>query len=145
MELYTFEQYTEMPDSLGIDEMITIEQGITNFVRKNSNDDDLQELYEDFVNHCLRYAQIRENWVLLTTQEKENADPDRTAAHDALISSMRPLFRYMINIADNSADKDQLQKIWKMVSLENNKGDVVRKRIGDFACYLAFITGLNMR
>ena len=145
MELYTFEQYTEMPDSLGIDEMITIEQGITNFVRKNSNDDDLQELYEDFVNHCLRYAQIRENWVLLTTQEKENADPDRTAAHDALISSMRPLFRYMINIADNSAEKDQLQKIWKMVSLENNKGDVVRKRIGDFACYLAFITGLNMR
>ena len=145
MELYTFEQYTEMPDSLGIDEMITIEQCITNFVRKNSNDDDLQELYEDFVNHCLRYAQIRQNWVLLTTQEKENADPDRTAAHDALISSMRPLFRYMINIADNSADKDQMQKIWKMVSLENNKGEVVRKRIGDFACYLAFITGLNMR
>ena len=145
MKSYTFEQYTEMPNSLTIDEMIKAEQCITNFVRKNSNDEDFEELYWDFIISCLKYAQIRQNLALLTTQEKENADPARTAVHDALISSMRPLFRYMINIADNAADKDQLQKIWQMVSLENNKGEVVRKRIGDFACYLAFIIGLNMR
>ena len=145
MELYTFAQYTEMPNSLTIDEMIKAEQCITNFVRKNSNDEDLEELYWDFIISCLKYAQIRQSWALLTTQEKENADPARTAVHDALISSMRPLFRYMIYITDNAVDKDQLQKIWQMVSLETNRREVVRKRIGDFACYLAFIIGLNMR
>ena len=51
----------------------------------------------------------------------------------------------MIYTADNAVDKDHLQKIWQMVSLEHNRGEVVRKRIGDFACYLAFIIGLNMR
>ena len=145
MEFYTFTQYTEMPDSLTFDEMVTAEQCITKFVRKNWNDEDLRELYGDFINSCLKYAQIRQNWILLTMQEKENADPARTAVHDALISSMRPLIRYMIYITDNAADKEQLQKIWQMVSLEHNRGEMVRKRIGDFACYLAFIIGLNMR
>ena len=56
-------------------------------------------------------------------QEKENADPARTEVHDVLISSTRPLFRYMIYITDNAVDKDHLQKIWQMVSIENNRGE----------------------
>ena len=77
------------------------------------------------------------------SKKTERKKDDKSSGDDD--GSMRPLFRYMIYTADNAVDKDHLQKIWQMVSLENNRGEVVRKRIGDFACYLAFIIGLNIR
>ena len=95
----------------------------------NRNDEDIVDLYNRLIEKAVRYAHIRAEWNTLNREEKLERDSSRTAAHDSFISS--------INIIARSEGKIGLQ--WR----ERLTDD--RKRIGDFACYLALFRAIDAR
>lgn len=95
----------------------------------NCNDADIVDLYNRLIEKAVRYAHIRAGWNALSREEKLEKDESRTAAHDSFISS--------INIISRVEGKIGLQ--WK----ERLTDD--RKRIGDFACYLALFQAIDAR
>lgn len=94
-------------------------------------DDVAEELFEEFVSAAISYANVRSNWLLLTNEQKMDSDKSRTLKHDSVIIKMDVLSSYLI--------KNGKEAAWRK-ELGNS-----RKRIGDFACYIAYIYGLNAR
>lgn len=95
----------------------------------NHHDADIVDLYNRLLEKAVRYAHIRAGWNALSREEKLEKDDSRTAAHDSFISS--------INIISRVEGKIGLQ--WK----ERLTDD--RKRIGDFACYIALFRAIDAR
>ena len=98
-------------------------------------DEDLAELYADFLERAREYADIRGRWLLMDRAGREAADAGRTAMHDRFIMAVRVLARMQ-------------EKMGKDVSwLERLEGpeELRRKRIGDFACWVMLFYGLNAR
>lgn len=95
----------------------------------NRHDADILDLYNRLLEKAVRYAHIRAKWNTLSREEKLQKDDFRTAAHDSFISS--------INIISRVEGKIGLQ--WR----ERLTDD--RKRIGDFACYLALFQAIDAR
>lgn len=93
------------------------------------HDEDIVDLYNRLIEKAVRYAHIRAGWNALSREEKLEKDESRTAAHDSFISS--------INIISRVEGKIGLQ--WR----ERLTDD--RKRIGDFACYLALFQAIDAR
>lgn len=135
MTIPTFSEYRKnFGTSLDISEFETILQKIHDAV---GNDEDGLELFQELEEQSLRYARIRAEWYGMSTEEKTNIDGSRTACHDALIVKVNQLKRY-------------LEKNGKDISWFSDLGDVAvdrgnRKRIGDFACYIAFVAGIMSR
>lgn len=94
-------------------------------------DDVAKELFDEFISAAIAYANVRSNWLLLTKEEKMDSDKSRTLKHDSVILKADVLSRYLV-------------KLGKEAKWRKDLGDS-RKRIGDFACYVAFIYGLNAR
>lgn len=94
-------------------------------------DKDASELYCDWLEAAFTYASVRSGWLMLSKEQKMENDAARTAKHDTVIIRLNVLARY-------------LQSVGKNVSWYDELGDS-RKRIGDFACYVALIYGLNAR
>lgn len=92
-------------------------------------DEDIVYLYDSLIEKAIRYAHIRAGWNALSREEKSEKDESRTAAHDSFISS--------INIISRVEGKIGLQ--WR----ERLTDD--RKRIGDFACYIALFRAIDAR
>lgn len=92
-------------------------------------DDYAKELYNDFVSSCIKYASYRQNWLISKNRYVEN--DNRTMSHDKLIAMINQLCNYM---KMQNGDTE-----WR-----NWIGDE-RKTIGDFACYIAFIYGIESR
>ena len=101
----------------------------------NTEDEDFAELWEDFVKVAARYANIRATWYMISRQERMDTDDARTACHDAVISHLNAIWRCM------------KMKGWDNTWREELGLDefVHRKRLGDFACYVAYVYGLNSR
>lgn len=93
------------------------------------HDEDIVDLYNRLIEKAVRYEHIRAGWNALSREEKLEKDESRTAAHDSFISS--------INIISRVEGKIGLQ--WR----ERLTDD--RKRIGDFACYLALFQAIDAR
>ncbi|MBE6821577.1 hypothetical protein [Caproiciproducens sp. LBM24188] len=102
-------------------------------MEKSGNDLDKywKQLYLSVLECAVDYAQVRARWLFLTPVERSEADRRRTIQHDAFISSLNVLARY--------ATKNDYATDWVKV-LECD-----RKEIGDFACYIACIIGLESR
>lgn len=125
--------YVNEKEFLTLEEMTKIHSQILLSI----DDIDAQELYDEYVHACVRYANFRERWSIISREEKLNIDSDRTSAHNMVIIKINQLSRY-------------LKSLGKDVSWRDNLGDEVgnpymRKRIGDFACYVAFVCALNSR
>lgn len=95
----------------------------------NRHDADILDLYNRLLEKAIRYAHIRAEWNTLSREEKLEQDSSRTAAHDSFISS--------INIIARSEGEIGLQ--WR----ERLGND--RKRVGDFACYIALFRAIDAR
>lgn len=95
----------------------------------NCNDTDIVDLYKRLIEKAVRYAHIRAGWNALSREEKLEKDDSRTAAHDSFIAS--------VNIISRVEGKIGLQ--WR----ERLTDD--RKRIGDFACYIALFRAIDAR
>ena len=93
------------------------------------SDDDIVGLYNDMINRAVRYANIRAEWNSLTRDQKREKDDSRTFAHDAVIMA--------VNIVARTQGNEGA--VWRSRLTDD------RKRIGDFACYIALFKGLEAR
>ena len=94
-------------------------------------DDDKLEFWNEAIKSAARYCKIRNDWETMTRNEKIDADAGRTSAHDAVITNLNVLARIMEN--------EGIDTSWRSELGEN------RKRIGDFACFISYITGISNR
>lgn len=127
--MYYYKSYLNERNSISFEESEEIYERI--LAEINFKNSDAKELYDDLINHVLQYAGIRSKWLTFTREERMDKDQGRTMKHNLVISSFNVLSRY-------------LEKIGKDISWHSQLGNE-RKRIGDFACYIAFIYGLNGR
>lgn len=95
------------------------------------------ELYDELMKVATRYAAIRANWLLLSREEKSEQDSGRTSCHNSVITHFNMLARYLKQQGKAAAWRDKLG--YEEDDLYN------RKAVGDFACYLAFVNGINAR
>ncbi|MCD8075726.1 MAG: hypothetical protein LUF27_11995 [Lachnospiraceae bacterium] len=100
------------------------------------NDPDALENYADLLKAANKYANIRASWPMLDVEEKMEKDPGRTSAHDSVITHVNLMARLLRSMGKPAA--------WRDV-FGDEKDPYNRKAIGDFACYLAFVTGINAR
>ena len=101
------------------------------------SDEDALDLYNELLAMAVKYAGIRANWLSLSKQEKMDQDASRTACHDSVIIKFNKLARYLRTIGKEAA--------WRNEVGDESADPHIRKRIGDFACYLAFLNGLHAR
>ena len=100
-------------------------------------DTEALELYDELMKVATRYAAIRANWLLLSREEKSEQDSGRTSCHSSVITHFNMLVRYLKQQGKAAAWRDKLG--YEEDDLYN------RKAVGDFACYLAFVNGINAR
>lgn len=124
-----YEEYLTKKDSITLEKADEILSQIEASLDKN--DEDGMELYNDFLEGAVAYANVRAGWLLLSNDEKMDQDKGRTYKHDSVINRVNILARY-------------LEKCGKDVSWRAELGDA-RKRIGDFACYVAMFYGVRAR
>lgn len=124
-----YEEYLTKNDALTLEKADEILSRIEASLDKN--DEDAIELYNDFLEGAVAYANVRAGWLLLSNDEKMDQDKGRTYKHDSVINRVNILARY-------------LDKIGKDVSWREELGES-RKAIGDFACYVALVYGLRAR
>ncbi len=124
----TYEDYQNMPGSLTFGEMTALHREIMD---EAGLDADSADLYKDVFTAAVKYSQSRAGWPLWDRERRMEEDSLRTARHNQVIDSFNILARYLKNQGKPAAWRDAL-------------GDD-RKRIGDFACYLAFIGSICAR
>ena len=89
----------------------------------------LIELKNDLIKSAIKYAQIRAEWSQLSKKERIKKDKMRTISHNAFISTCNALSRNMGKLNEDN--------LWREI-LTND-----RRIIGDFACYLHCIIGVE--
>lgn len=134
MKNWTFEQYRKEPYALEFDEMKSIHGDL---LEKIGEDPDAVELYEDLINAATRYAAVRAKWLSMTKEEKMDTDPLRTSHHDSVITHFNMLARYLKMQGKKALWREQLGDV--------GENGYIRKRIGDFACYLVFVNSICAR
>jgi hypothetical protein len=80
---------------------------------------------------AVRYARIRTDWHLLSPEARMEQDSARTSAHNAFIDTCNILSRAMAKSGEPTE--------WRRLL------DQDRKVIGDFACYIHCIRGIDAR
>ena len=86
---------------------------------------------EALIDTAIRYAQIRVAWYLSDPEGKKELDEERSLAHNALISGCDALVRNMKKAGEDDS--------WRI------KLGTDRKRIGDFACLVHALIGIEAR
>lgn len=120
----------EAGNVLPVEEAIQIYNDLLKSI-DSCREDDKDEFVNDFISKAIRYATIRANWELMDNETKMKEDSGRTVVHNALIDSLNILARL---ISMSGVD----------VSWREQLGDQ-RKRIGDFACFVVYMLGINNR
>ncbi len=92
---------------------------------------ELTDLLDSLYGSAVRYARIRADWRLSTLDERKRVDSSRTIAHNAFIDACNILSRNMAKAGEDVS--------WRVELGED------RKNIGDFACYLHCILGIEAR
>ena len=93
--------------------------------------EDKDEFWKEFIDRAARYTYIRNQWETMSTEEKMDADDGRTQAHNVVITSLNTLAKIVENEGGDASWRSQL--------------GAYRKRIGDFACFVSYITGICNR
>lgn len=91
----------------------------------------LLKLKSNLIKSAIRYSHLRVEWRLIDLEARKNMNQERTFAHNAFIDSCNILSREMSKIGENNK--------WRLL-LGNE-----RETIGDFACYLICILGIEAR
>ena len=130
----SFETYRVMDDSLSIEDFLSIHQRMIDSI---GNDEDALELFNELMESAISYTDIRARWTMMTREEKMDIDESRTMKHDSLIIKFNKLARFL--------DMSGRDISWRNDLGYTEDDPMKRKRIGDFACYLVFIAGVNAR
>ena len=130
----TYEEYLKRPKAITFAKMQTIH---TEMIAEIGTDVDALELYDELIKIATRYAAIWANWLLLSREEKNEQDSGRTSCHNSVITHFNMLARYLKQQGKTAVWRDDLGY--------EEDDPYNRKAIGDFACYLAFVNGVNAR
>ncbi len=130
----TYEEYLTQSKAITFEKMQTIH---TEMLAEIGADTGSLELYDELMKVATRYAAIRANWLLLSREEKSEQDSGRTSCHNSVITHFNMLARYLKQQGKAAAWRDKLG--YEEDDLYN------RKAVGDFACYLAYVNGINAR
>ena len=128
----TYELYlnNSRGNSLTIEEAQSIYSKIVAGVEECRLEDKF-DFWNDFLKKAAEYTYIRNKWEFMSREEKMEADQGRSLVHDSFITSL--------NILARIEDNEGIDKSWR-----EELGDD-RKRIGDFACFVSYITGISNR
>lgn len=129
-----YEEYLPMTMSLSIEEMAALHREMANEV---GDDKEALEFYEEIMDAAARYMEFRSRWNLWSREERREKDSNRASSHDSLIAKLNMLARYL--------RKQGKAALWRDALGDVKEDPNIRKRIGDFGCYLAFVSGLHAR
>ena len=130
----TYEEYLKQPKAITFGKMQIFH---AEMLAEIGADTEALELYDELIKIATRYATIRANWLLLSREKKSEQDSGRTSCHNSVIIHFNMLARYLKQQGNNAAWRDKLGY--------EEDDPYNRKAIGDFACYLAFVNGINAR
>ncbi len=130
----TFEDYSKARRALSFEDMQRIHLEMLDSVGK---DPDAEELFCELLETAFQYANIRACWSIMSLEARGEMDRSRTSKHDSLIVKFNQLARYLER---KGGDVSWRKELGYEEDDHNN-----RKRIGDMACYLAFVGGVNSR
>ncbi len=126
----TYEDYLKQPNSLKIEDAMKIYSEMADSIGKCSLEDKM-DFWNEILIKAAEYTGIRNKWEHMSREEKIDADEGRTLKHDSFITSLNVLSRIVNAEGIDSSWREEL-------------GDD-RKRIGDFACFITYITGISNR
>lgn len=131
----TYKDYKKMPQYFTPDRLAFIQEDMQMEI---GDDPEALEIYEDLLKASVKYANMRAMWGAMNREEKRENDALRTAYHDAVIMNLNMLARY---------EKSQgFPAEWREMIAPGSETVVYnRKAIGDFGCYLAFVSALCSR
>ena len=130
----TYEEYLKQPKAFTFEKMQMIH---AEMLAEIGADVDAMELYDELMKVATRYAAIRANWLLFSREEKNEQDFGRTSCHNSVITHFDMLARYLKQQGKAAAWRNELGY--------EEDDSYNRKAIGDFACYLVFVNGVNAR
>ena len=127
--MINYDTYKQNPDPILVEESEILfgEMVKEEYLR----DEDYKEILEDLLGKAVEYASIRSKWLLMERQQRISEDDARSKKHDSVIIKFNMLAKYMEMQGWDSSWREKL----------GNE----RKRIGDFACYIAYVYGINAR
>ncbi len=132
--MLTFEEYLTKPSALSLESMLSIYTRLMDSYSK-CTDEDKESIFADYLDKAVRYANTRAEWEMMDKGAKQADDESRTLLHNSLISAT--------NILKRLFDLEGLDTTWRD-DLSDIQG-YERKRIGDFACFVAFMAGISNR
>ena len=127
-----YEEYLKRIDTLTIEQASEFYRTIIESLDLDENDD--REILQDYLMAAAKYANVRACWNILSREEKMDTDANRTACHNKVILHLNILARYLASKGKDVSWRDEL-----------GDDSLHRKKIGDFACYVACLEGLNAR
>ena len=127
-----YEEYLKRIDTLTIEQASEIYRTIIESLDLDENDD--REILQAYLMAAAKYANVRACWNILSREEKMDTDANRTACHNKVILHLNILARYLASKGKDVSWRDEL-----------GDDSLHRKKMGDFACYVACIEGLNAR
>ena len=130
----TFKNYLSMPLALTLDEM---EKIYSDMIKNIDSDEDATELYGDVLEQAIAYVNYRAKFALWDNETRLENDRLRSSCHDTLIIRFNVLARYL--------KSKNYSTEWRDALGDENSDPYVRKRIGDFACYMVFVNGVGQR
>ena len=133
MELFTYETFSDKSNVLSFETAGKIYSELVGLVEIGGPE--LQKYWSDFLHAAVTYAARRASWLLLSREQKVATDDQRTAEHDAVL--------YSIAVIRGTIAQQGLPLDWYHRLIFDNVQE--RKRVGDFACYVAYIYGVNAR
>ena len=128
----TYADYLKHPagNILTMEDALRIYTQMTECISKCTLEDKM-DFWNDFLKRAAKYTDIRNRWELMSREERIDADAGRTATHDGFITS--------VNVLSRIAEQEGIDHSWREELGED------RKRIGDFGCFVAYITGISNR
>lgn len=140
----SYKNYLAMKERLTFEQMHQIHENILKNV--DSNNQDFLDVWQNIIQSSINYTTTRAEWSYLSNEQKLNKDSYRTTEHNTVLTNFILLERIFILHSWN-------KHTWtKELFLQNDVSNRTRhdinehrKRIGDFANYLAFIYAVNAR
>ena len=133
MELYTYQDFEKKKSGLKFEEADQIYSELVGLIEIAGPR--VENYWSDFLQASVTYAAMRGKWLLLSNEQRAEIDDQRTSQHDNVIHTLNLVKRYL--------DEHDLESSW-YEELTFNPVQA-RKRIGDFACYVSYVYGVNAR
>lgn len=130
--MFDYQAYLKKNDSITMEQAAEIYRKICDSF--DPDDEDGMDILGEYLTAAAKYAGIRAGWNRLSREEKADTDANRTACHNKVIFHLNILSRYLASKGKDTQWRDELGD-----EKEN------RKKIGDFACYVALMEGLDAR